>query len=513
MNELKINNSIILIKSWVYPWINEYYQYIVSLLKLIINKNNLSINIILGDQDYNFHNENKTIKIDINYEHTLVKKNGRGFQPHTQVGKIIYDQTKHYFVLIGKFNQLNSCDIVIDYSIPNIFNVKESELFDDFSKKHIYIAPSLYKKNIENRERTINSLSTFINVNEPRRKVLLEKISKSNLNHINRNNCFEAHVLEEVYQNTKILINIHQTPHHDTFEELRCLPALQNGVIVVAEKSPLNHLIPYNDLIIWSDYDNIIEKTAEVLKNYDDYFKKIFTNKNIELLYKMDDENRKNLEDKIIPTFNVVIATIGRKCLLNLLKSLENQLNNGDCLTIIFDGVEPLQEIYDFNFLCEVKVHHEIKSIGSKRVYDQTREYPGTEGGTAVREFYKDKLEKRDFIMHADDDDEYLNNTMTKLRETCIDKECLYIARVEIKQSHGNNTRLIIPRPSTKGPPFGCGNISTQNGIIPYDLNKSGRWKTTQGGDGYFYGDIQSKAKRLELIDQVIYRFRPHEER
>lgn len=212
------------------------------------------------------------------------------------------------------------------------------------------------------------------------------------------------------------------------------------------------------------------------------------------------------------PTFNVVIATIGRKSLLHMLKSLENQLNKDDCLTIIFDGVEPLQEIYDFNFLCKVKVHHEIKSIGSKRVYDQTREYPGTEGGEAVREFYKDKLEKRDFIMHADDDDEYLNNTMTKLRERCIDKECLYIAKMELKQSHGNNTRLEIPRPGDN-PPFGGGNIGTPNGIIPYDLNKSGRWQSTQGGDGYFYGDIQSKAKRLELIDHVIYRCRPHEER
>ena len=141
MNELKINNSVILIKSQT-PRTNEYYQYIVSLLKLIINKNNLSINIILGDQDYNFHNENKTIKMGINYEHTLVKKNGRSVSTNTQVGKIIYDQTQHYLVRIEDFNQLNSCDIVIDYSIPNIFNVKESELFDDFSKKHIYIAPS-----------------------------------------------------------------------------------------------------------------------------------------------------------------------------------------------------------------------------------------------------------------------------------------------------------------------------------------------------------------------------------
>lgn len=231
-------------------------------------------------------------------------------------------------------------------------------------------------------------------------------------------------------------------------------------------------------------------------------------------------QNNKVMEDNIVSlnipkkivTFNVVIATIGRKCIVNMLKSLENQLNKEDCLTIIFDGIEPLQEVYNFNFLCELKIIHQKKSIGSKRIYDEKREYPGIEGGEAVREFYKDKLEKRDFIMHADDDDEYLNNTMMKLRDICTDKECLYIARIEIKSSGGNTSRMVIPRPETKGPPFSRGNISTQNGIIPYDLNKIGKWKGMQGGDAYFYGDIQSKAKRLELIDHVIYRFRPHEE-
>ena len=48
MNELKINNSIILVKSKNGRTYNSFYHYIVSLLKLVINKNNLAVNIILN---------------------------------------------------------------------------------------------------------------------------------------------------------------------------------------------------------------------------------------------------------------------------------------------------------------------------------------------------------------------------------------------------------------------------------------------------------------------------------
>ena len=44
---------------------NDYYEYILSILKYIIDKNNLSINIILDGGEYNFRNNNKTIKIVI----------------------------------------------------------------------------------------------------------------------------------------------------------------------------------------------------------------------------------------------------------------------------------------------------------------------------------------------------------------------------------------------------------------------------------------------------------------
>ena len=300
-------------------YVDDYYEYILSILKYIIDKNNLSINIILDGKEYNFKNNNKTIKIAINYEHTLVKEGGRSVPKGTPFGKIKYNENENYFVRIDRFQHLNSSDIIIDYSNPNIVNVKQSGLFSDFSNKHIYLAPILYETlHINTNNRNIQSLTTFININEPRRKKLLENIKKFNLSHSNINNCFDKIKLQELYQNTKVLINIQQTPHHDTFEELRCLPALQNGVIVVSEKSPLSHLVPYNELIIWTDYYNIINKTKEVLENYEEYYDKIFTKKNIDTLNSMDDVNKKVMEDKIIkiisekivPTLNVVIATI-----------------------------------------------------------------------------------------------------------------------------------------------------------------------------------------------------------
>lgn len=92
-------------------------------------------------------------------------------------------------------------------------------------------------------------LTTFINVNEPRRLNLLNKIRENKMSHNNINNCFEKENLKELYKNTKIIINIHQTEHHHTMEELRVLPALLCGAIVICEKSPLTHMIPYNDYI------------------------------------------------------------------------------------------------------------------------------------------------------------------------------------------------------------------------------------------------------------------------
>ena len=282
-------------------YINYYIKYIVELLKLIIIKNNLHINIIIGNGFYNFNNDNKLIRININWEHTLVKKNGRSIMPNCLEGKVLTNTAEPYMVRIDRYEELNNADIIIDYSIPNMYNIYSSNSYNNFYKKMLYISPVLFdydSQNYEYKQRRINVLTTFINTNEPRRRTLLDNIKMANIDHININNCFDKIQLEELYLNTKIIINIHQTEHHDTFEELRCLPALLSGVIVISEYSPLNNLIPYNDLIIWSSYDNIIDTTNNVINNYDYYYKKIFGKKQtLNVLHK---NNLIKIENKVM---------------------------------------------------------------------------------------------------------------------------------------------------------------------------------------------------------------------
>lgn len=331
-SQIKTNNNQIFIK--------DYYEYILEILKNIIKKYNLAINIILGDYEYNFENTLKTIKININYEHTLVKEGGRDVPMNTPYGNIQYNTTKNYLVRIENYHILDKSDLIIDYSFPNLFNVKSCNLFTSFSKKHLYISPSLYNNlYINNKNRNIQSLTTFFNINEPRRYNLLTLIKQQQLEHQNINDCFDKNNLQMLYQNTKIVINIHQTEHHHTFEELRCLPALQNGVIVISENSPLMDLIPYKNLIIWTDYDNIISKTKEILNNYEQFYNSIFTSENISILKNMDIENNKTMEEKIF-------SIVGNEDLSILAErySLDKSITTGNhnyipCYTKLFQNI------------------------------------------------------------------------------------------------------------------------------------------------------------------------------
>jgi len=273
--------------------INDYYQYIVILNKKFLENNtDINININFTSENYTFPNENRTIRINFNYEHTLVKINGRGAEG-SPLGTIETNENTNYLVRIDRYNELNDSDIIIDYSLPNIYNVVESKLFDTFSRKMIYIAPSLYEVYFNRENRTISTLTTFININEPRRLTLLNKTNEYNFQHTNVNNCFDKDLLQNLYKTTKILINIHQTDHHHTFEELRVLPALECGVLVIAETSPLKHLIPYSDFVIWSEYDTILDKVNEVLTNYDYFHDLIF---NSDTFKKLEEIRNKNYE-------------------------------------------------------------------------------------------------------------------------------------------------------------------------------------------------------------------------
>lgn len=294
-----VNNSFLYYNVYL-DLINDYYQNIVKIIKNILHKNKeLRVNITLCN-NYNFNNNNKTLIIKINYEHTLVRSGDSGILKDTPFGNINYDSVEKYLVRIVDYEDLNNSDIIIDYSNANIYNVESCSKYDSFSRKHIYISSSIYKPYFIKENRNIITLTTFININNPRRLKLLKNICDEKIKHTNINNCFKENVMQYILKNTKILINIHQTPYHHTLEELRVLPALECGVIVISEKSPLIEIIPYSNLIIWTSYDDIIEKTKEVINNYDSFHDKIFSTENIYTIYNLKKRNYHVLQNMIL---------------------------------------------------------------------------------------------------------------------------------------------------------------------------------------------------------------------
>jgi len=174
----------------------------------------------------------------------------------------------------------------------------------------VYISPSFYNLYYVKENRNISVLTTFIAPNV-KRNMLITELREKGVDHTNVNDCFDKNALCELYKNTRVLVNIHQTYHNHTFEEIRVLPALQCGVLTICENSPLRECIPYTDYIIWSPLDKIVEKTAEVIANYDYYFDEIFgntVNKQIQLC-DLHATNYENLERTILNAVYTVEET------------------------------------------------------------------------------------------------------------------------------------------------------------------------------------------------------------
>jgi hypothetical protein len=82
--------------------------------------------------------------------------------------------------------------------------------------------------------------------------------------------------MKAVYDASAIMLNIHQTPYHHTLEELRILPALMRGVVIISETAPLIETVPYAAFIVWSSIDALPATIADVTTHYETYFDKFF---------------------------------------------------------------------------------------------------------------------------------------------------------------------------------------------------------------------------------------------
>lgn len=177
-------------------------------------------------------------------------------------------------------------------------------------------------------------------------------------------------------------------------------------------------------------------------------------------------------------TLHILIATIGRPTLQRMLDTILPHLTARDHLTLVFDGVQPTN--INVETRGQVHIHYEPIALGF--------------WGHGIRNKYASLLEKTDFVMHADDDDIYLPNAFTDVRNTCVDIDTLYITKMHYYQ-------FIFP----KTPEIKVNNIGTPNGVIPYELNKLGIWGDRVGGDGDFYVSIAKYSENIVFTDHIIY--------
>jgi len=183
-------------------------------------------------------------------------------------------------------------------------------------------------------------------------------------------------------------------------------------------------------------------------------------------------------------SFHVLLATIGKKSIFNILSTLKNQLSNIDYLTIVFDGKDKsknIEKVKEFikTFLCKVNIIIEENNLGY--------------WGHSIRNKHNDL--EGDFIYHVDDDDILYDNSLDIIRKYCIDTNIIYIFKIILENNSvvWNNKAIQISK------------ISTQSGVIPTRFNKESYWELKYGGDYYFYKQLYEKYNMV-FIDKIIYK-------
>ena len=213
------------------------------------------------------------LQIYLQIEHTLLKP-GFGNIVSTLPGALfLLNGQEKYLIRIAEFEKLNLADLVFDYSRINLMNIESTELLSNYRRKSFCISPSLYPVDTKMTGRS-GTITLFGNLEIPRRKLFLEELRKSNIDSENIQGVYKG--VERIYRKSRIVVNIRQTDSYDTLEELRILPALRSGAIVVCEHAPCVQKTRYSKYIIWGSLREMPSLIVNIERNYEEVHRTIF---------------------------------------------------------------------------------------------------------------------------------------------------------------------------------------------------------------------------------------------
>lgn len=277
------------------------YDYLKKIKKLKIDKKpNFKKNIIIGKEG--IHNMCKEYICSLFVDDQLLVSYNKRFYNYKKINNLIssYPDSNKYFLykLIDGLQLDEKCYFInteqltrdtwlnyikelkrfhpklklLDYSYQNVKILNENGI------KSTYLPYQKYKPEIFNFEKIYDVAIVGLNLKKNRHKhrnniyhLLKEKGVK--INNICGFNLEDRDI--PLFQH-KILLNIHFNENYKIYEEMRCTRCTLNNMIVITEESDNLSEYMYYDKIIEVKYEEIVDKTIEVLENYDHYYKKLF---------------------------------------------------------------------------------------------------------------------------------------------------------------------------------------------------------------------------------------------
>jgi hypothetical protein len=265
-------------------YVRAYYAYCVALFRDALRQSTPPLHLVFGDYPVGSDAALPPRRIGFQIEHTLVKPGGGDSDGAPPSRTALLHAPGCYLARVLHLGDLMRCDRVVEYSQANIAHLEAAGGFEAYLDRVIPIAPLLFTADFSAHGRDVALMTMFSDPGQGRRRLFLERAHAAGLPIRNRKRCFDPHSLRQALRRCRILVNVRRSDHHDTLEELRVLPALLCGVVVISEEVPLQQHIPYARFIIWSRFDDLPTTVARVHADYAHWQSRIFSDPELPLL-------------------------------------------------------------------------------------------------------------------------------------------------------------------------------------------------------------------------------------
>lgn len=163
---------------------------------------------------------------------------------------------------------LNKNIKLLDYSFENVNILKKH------NKTSLYFPHQVNMDNILNYDKIYDVAIIGELKNCKRRRKIYQELKKRKVNIINILGWSKER--DNKLFRSKIILNIHYSDNYKIFEEIRCNRCIFNKIIVLTEDSDNIDEFMFRDNIVVSNYNDIRNKTIEIIDNYEKYYKKLF---------------------------------------------------------------------------------------------------------------------------------------------------------------------------------------------------------------------------------------------